>query len=147
MEPTQSVRKVATRKQMKQQPRIKASTTPKNPTNWLKKEESRKRQRTSKKIPSEKFDHASKQAALQNKELFNTNRSFLNLDKSAMHQSENTGIFDIDSDINATQKIVASNDASLFKQTSPDSPPIGAHTVYPEHHPSIIQLQRLIKRS
>ena len=93
-------------------------------------EESRKRPRTPKKTPREDFDQASKQAVLKNRELFDVNRSFLQIDKSAFPQSENTRLFEFDSDTNAKQKMVAYNDASLCIGTFPDSPPIGKY--YPE---------------
>ena len=53
-------------------PRAKAATTPKKPTNWLKKEVSRKRPRTPKKSPGEIFAQCSKQVALKKKPRYST---------------------------------------------------------------------------
>ena len=125
-------RKAATRNQNQQQPTRKAATTPLKATNCFKKEESRKRPREPMKIPGEIFEQASKKAALQNSELFDVNRSLPQIDTAAIFQTGNTRIFDIDSNTNANQKIIASNDASLFMHNSQDSPPIGTDNSNPQ---------------
>ena len=119
------VRKVAIRNQKRQQPSANATTSPKKQPIGSKGRSPEKGIGNQRKQPGEIFEQASKQAAQQNSELFAVNRSVLQIDTSAIRQSENTRLFKIDSDTNSTQKVMATNDASLFMTSSPDSPSIG----------------------
>ena len=96
----ENVRKAATKNQKRQQTIKRAVTTPMKETNWLKKETSRKRTRTSKKSPGENFSIGSNKAALQSSSQFDSNRSFLTIDADYILQSENAKQFTIDSDSN-----------------------------------------------
>ena len=98
------VRKVAAHNEKRQQQRSKTPITPKKSTNWLNHKGSRKRPRTPKKSPGELFEQCSKQVALQNCQKFLEDRSFVQMDLSAIPQTDNTVANDIDSDTDASQK-------------------------------------------
>ena len=71
------------------------------------------------------LQQGAKHAAQKNSIQFDANRSFLKIDKSTIPQSENTRHFEIDTDSNTNQNVVATSDPTLFMITSPESPPIG----------------------
>ena len=55
---------------------------------------------------------------------------------SSIPHSDNTTVYDIESDTNEPQRIITSNDPSAFMITSPDSPPFGSHGEKYEQEPS-----------
>ena len=62
--------------------------------------------------------------ALQNSEEYETNRSFIQLDINSIQQTDHTVTYEIESDTNTPQKIIASSDPNEFMVTSQDSPPV-----------------------
>ena len=118
------VRRVATQNQRKPFQKTKIPTTPKNTTNWLKQGGAKKRPRTPKVSPGEIFEQHSKLVAFQNSEEYETNRSFIQLDIDSIQQTDHTVTYEIESDTNTPQKIIASSDPNEFMVTSPDSPPV-----------------------
>ena len=117
------VRSVATQNQLKQQQKTKSPSAPKN-TKWLKQGGTKKRSRTPKSSPGEIFEQRSKLMALQSSAEHEHNRSFIQLGINSIQQSDNTVSYEVESDNNATQMIIASSDPKEFMITSPNSPPV-----------------------
>ena len=117
------VRRGASQNQLKQQQKTKSPSTPKI-TKCSKQGATKKQPRTSKSSPGEIFEQRSKLMALQSSEEHDHNRSFIQVDIKSLQKSNNTMTYEVESDNDATQMIIASSDSKVFMIISPDSPPV-----------------------